>query len=262
MTFHDLTTFDLARARPQTTAAMRIAVVDNDRATLSHLEEVLRAAGFLVDAYADAIPAQQALLNKAPDLVLLAVSLTRLDGLTLLRQLRDRSPDLPVILSHEGDSTAEEILALSLGADDFVRKPFAPRVLVERIRACLRRSDRASGTARAVSVGPLEMDAARYRTTLHGKRVVLTATEFHLLHALAEHPGKVQTRTQLMSVIYADDIYVDERTVDSHIKRLRKKLRALDPGFDAIKTLYGVGYHFETPVAHDDQQAKAANAAH
>ena len=177
----------------------------------------------------------------------------RMDGLELLRRLREKSR-LPVIFLTSKDDELDEALGLAMGADDYIAKPFSQRLLIARIRAILRRAELAppggdvAGEADAMA-GPIErgrlgMDSARHRTTWAGETVTLTVTEFLILETLAQRPGIVKTRNQLMDAAYQDDIYVDDRTIDSHIKRLRRKFRAVDPAFDAIETLYGAGYRF------------------
>jgi two-component system response regulator ChvI len=175
-----------------------------------------------------------------------------MDGMELLRRLREKS-DMPVIFLTSKDDEIDEALGLAMGADDYITKPFSQRLLIARIRAILRRAElRAASAGEAPEAaetaqilrGRLTMDPARHRVTWSGRDVSLTVTEFMILEALAQRPGVVKSRNQLMDVAYQDDIYVDDRTIDSHIKRLRRKFRAVDPSFKAIETLYGVGYRF------------------
>ena len=172
-----------------------------------------------------------------------------MDGMEMLRRLREQS-DLPVILLTSKDTEIDEALGLAMGADDYIGKPFSQRLLIERIRAVLRRTASRRGAPPADSAEPivrgrLEMDPARHRVRWGGRDVALTVTEFMILDALAQRPGFVKSRNQLMDVAYTNDSYVDDRTIDSHIKRLRKKFRTVDPTFKAIETLYGVGYRFD-----------------
>jgi two-component system response regulator ChvI len=176
-----------------------------------------------------------------------------LDGMELLRRVREFSP-MPVIFLTSKDDELDEALGLAMGADDYISKPFSQRLLIARIRAILRRQElERGGAAEEASEGeapPLErgrlmMDPARHKVRWEGKEVSLTVTEFLILEALAQRPGVVKTRNQLLDVAYSDDVYVDDRTIDSHIKRIRRKFRAADPEFDAIETLYGVGYRFD-----------------
>jgi two-component system response regulator ChvI len=185
----------------------------------------------------------------------------RMDGMEMLRRLREKS-DLPVIFLTSKDTEIDEALGLAMGADDYIGKPFSQRLLIERIRAVLRRTANrrallvTDGAAQAAIIrGRLEMDPQRHRVRWDGRDVALTVTEFLILDALAQRPGFVKSRDQLMDVAYAHDSYVDDRTIDSHIKRLRKKFRSVDPAFRAIETLYGVGYRFDPEGEGGDRGA-------
>ena len=232
--------------------AATIALVDDDRNILTSVSIALQAEGFATRVYSDGEAALKALTDNPPDLAILDVKMPRMDGMELLRRLRERST-VPVIFLTSKDEELDEALGLSLGADDYVTKPFSQRLLIARIRAILRRSEvraeaaeaQAEGAAEAEIVrGRLVLDPARHRVGWEGRDVTLTVTEFLILEALAQRPGVVKSRNQLMDVAYQDDIYVDDRTIDSHIKRMRRKFRAADPAFDGIETLYGVGYRF------------------
>ncbi|MEH3160268.1 MAG: response regulator transcription factor [Sphingomonas taxi] len=228
-----------------------IALVDDDRNILTSVSIHLQAEGFLTRVYSDGETALKALVDNPPDLAIFDIKMPRMDGLELLRRLREKS-QIPVIFLTSKDDELDEALGLAMGADDYIAKPFSPRLLIARIRAILRRTELASAPAEegeAASAGPLvrgrlSMDPARHRTTWGGEPVTLTVTEFLILETLAQRPGIVKTRNQLMDAAYQDDIYVDDRTIDSHIKRLRRKFRGVDPTFDAIETLYGAGYRF------------------
>ena len=228
-----------------------IALVDDDRNILTSVSIALQAEGFLTRVYSDGEAALKALVENPADLAIFDIKMPRMDGLELLRRLRERSR-LPVIFLTSKDDELDEALGLAMGADDYIAKPFSQRLLIARVRAILRRSEPATaaggglGEAAAEPVvrGRLSMDPARHRTTWAGQPVTLTVTEFLILETLAQRPGVVKTRNQLMDAAYQDDIYVDDRTIDSHIKRLRRKFRQADPGFDAIETLYGAGYRF------------------
>jgi two-component system response regulator ChvI len=229
-----------------------IALVDDDRNILTSVSIALQAEGFATRVYSDGEAALKALVDNPPDLAVLDVKMPKMDGMELLRRLRERL-DLPVIFLTSKDEEIDEALGLALGADDYVTKPFSQRLLIARIRAILRRAearaapvDEAKGEAETPLIvrGRLAMDPARHRVTWDGRDVTLTVTEFMILEALAQRPGVVKSRNQLMDVAYQDDIYVDDRTIDSHIKRLRRKFRATDGEFKAIETLYGVGYRF------------------
>ena len=226
-----------------------IALVDDDRNILTSVSIALQAEGFLTRIYSDGETALKALTDNPPDLAIFDIKMPRMDGLELLRRLRERS-QMPVIFLTSKDEEVDEALGLAMGADDYIAKPFSQRLLIARIRAILRRAeiavapDESEATAGPFDRGRLTMDPARHRTTWGGEPVTLTVTEFLILETLAQRPGIVKTRNQLMDAAYQDDIYVDDRTIDSHIKRLRRKFRQVDPTFDAIETLYGAGYRF------------------
>jgi two-component system, OmpR family, response regulator ChvI len=232
--------------------SITIALVDDDRNILTSVSIALQAEGFITRVYSDGETALKALVDNPTDLAVLDVKMPRMDGMELLRRLRERSP-IPVIFLTSKDDELDEALGLAMGADDYIAKPFSQRLLIARIRAVLRRAEMravppAEGPAEEVAPlivrGRLSMDPARHRVTWDGKDVTLTVTEFMILEALAQRPGVVKSRNQLMDVAYQDDIYVDDRTIDSHIKRLRRKFRAVDDEFKGIETLYGVGYRF------------------
>ncbi len=227
-----------------------IALVDDDRNILTSVSIALQAEGFATRVYTDGETALKALIDNPPDLGIFDIKMPRMDGLELLRQLRSKS-DLPVIFLTSKDDELDEELGLSLGADDYIAKPFSQRLLLARIRAVLRRAEAnripdedSLDQSQSMVRGRLEMDPARHRVRWDGKDVSLTVTEFMILEALAQRPDVVKSRNQLMDAAYHDDIYVDDRTIDSHIKRLRKKFRQVDASFDAIDTLYGAGYRF------------------
>jgi two-component system response regulator ChvI len=234
-----------------------IALVDDDRNILTSVSIALQAEGFTVRLYSDGDTALKALTENPPDLAVLDIKMPRMDGMEVLRRLREKS-ELPVIFLTSKDTEIDEALGLAMGADDYIGKPFSQRLLIERIRAVLRRAanrrglplvDAAEPVAEPIVRGRLTMDPARHRVSWdagEGRRgdVALTVTEFMILETLAQRPGFVKSREQLMDAAYAQDVYVDDRTIDSHIKRLRKKFRAVDHGFKGIETLYGVGYRF------------------
>jgi two-component system response regulator ChvI len=227
-----------------------IALVDDDRNILTSVSIALQTEGFTVRVYSDGEAALKAFAENPPDLAVLDIKMPRMDGMEVLRRLRERS-QIPVIFLTSKDDELDEALGLAMGADDYIAKPFSLRLLVARIRAILRRTD---GTIAAAADAPaavemvvrgrLEMDPPRHKVRWDDKEVVLTVTEFLILDALAQRPGFVKSRDQLMDAAYQDDVYVDDRTIDSHIKRLRRKFRQIDPEFKAIETLYGVGYRF------------------
>ena len=229
-----------------------IALVDDDRNILTTLSIALQAEGFATRVYSDGEAALKALTENPPDLAVFDIKMPRMDGMELLRRLRDNS-DLPVIFLTSKDEEQDEAAGLALGADDYITKPYSQRLLLARIRAILRRTGpvpqavgepQAASDAPVIERGRLTMDPARHRVTWEGMPVSLTVTEFLILEALASRPGVIKSRNQLMDAAYPDDVFVDDRTVDSHIKRLRRKFRSVDPEFGAIETLYGAGYSF------------------
>jgi two-component system response regulator ChvI len=229
-----------------------IALVDDDRNILISVSIGLQAEGFATRVYSDGSTALKALLENPPDLAVCDIKMPRMDGLELLQKLREKSA-LPVIFLTSKDEEPDEALGLALGADDYITKPFSQRLLVARIRAILRRADLVRSEAEAADQaenedmivrGKLTMDPTRHQVTWQGKPVSLTVTEFLILEALATRPGVIKNRNQLMDAAYSDDVFVDDRTIDSHIKRLRRKFRAADPEFAAIETLYGAGYSY------------------
>ena len=225
-----------------------IALVDDDRNILTSVSMALEAEGFRVRAFHDGAEALKALTQQPADLVVLDIKMPRLDGMELLNRLR-RSSDVPAIFLTSKHDEVDEMLGLKMGADDYIRKPFSHRLLIERIRAVLRRADggrqeSSDGEERPIVREDLVLDPARHLCTWRGSEVRLTVTEFLILKALATRPGHVKSRDQLMDAAYDDNIYVDDRTIDSHIKRLRRKFREADPEFSNIETLYGVGYRY------------------
>ena len=229
----------------------RIALVDDDRNILTSVSMTLEAEGFEVETYNDGQAALDAFNKKLPDMAVFDIKMPRMDGMDLLQRVRQKTA-MPVIFLTSKDDEIDEVLGLRMGADDYVKKPFSQRLLVERIRALLRRQEVIAGDADGEGVdqaqvmvrGELRMDPLRHSVSWKGRDVSLTVTEFLLLQALAQRPGFVKSRDQLMDVAYDDQVYVDDRTIDSHIKRLRKKMRMVDEEFSAIETLYGIGYRY------------------
>jgi two-component system response regulator ChvI len=229
-----------------------IALVDDDRNILTSVSIALQAEGFITRVYTDAASALKAFTDNMPDLGVFDIKMPQMDGMELLRRLREFSA-MPVIFLTSKDDELDEALGLAMGADDYISKPFSQRLLLARIKAILRRQDLARSEAapnaqeeqELIVRGRLSMDPARHKVVWDGKDVTLTVTEFLILQALAQRPGVVKNRNQLLDAAYQEDVYVDDRTIDSHIKRIRRKFRAVDPDFDAIETLYGVGYRFE-----------------
>jgi two-component system response regulator ChvI len=228
-----------------------IALVDDDRNILTSVSIALESEGYKVETYTDGSSALDGLNMKRPDLAIFDIKMPRMDGMELLRRLRQTS-DLRVIFLTSKDEEIDELFGLKMGADDFIKKPFSQRLLVERVKAVLRRvsalpesgAKTGEASAKTLERGLLVMDQERHTCTWNGKPVTLTVTEFLILYALAQRPGVVKSRDSLMDAAYDDQVYVDDRTIDSHIKRLRKKFKVEDDDFDMIETLYGVGYRF------------------
>jgi two-component system, OmpR family, response regulator ChvI len=224
-----------------------IALVDDDRNILTSVSIALEAESYRVTTYSDGFSALQEFETSPPDLAIVDIKMPRLDGMELLRRLREKS-DVPVIVLTSKDDEVDELCSFKLGADDFIRKPFSQRLLIERIKILLRRTVAEMGpSSREMkhSAGDLHIDLERHACSWKGKPVTLTVTEFLILQALANRPGVVKSRRALSEAVYHDQAYFDERTIDNHVKRLRKKFRAADDRCDLIETLYGLGYRFK-----------------
>jgi two-component system response regulator ChvI len=234
----------------------KITLVDDDENIVASVSLALESHGHTVKAFYDGASGLAGLEADPPDLAILDVKMPRMDGMEVLRRLR-QTLATPVIILTSKDEEIDEILGFNLGADDYIHKPFSQRLLIERVKAVLRRAgadaaDRnsaagpagAAAAARAIRRGKLTLDPERHDCLWEERPVKLTVTEFLLLQALAQRPGFVKSRDNLMDAAYEDQVYVDDRTIDSHIKRMRKKFRQVDPEFDAIETLYGVGYRY------------------
>ncbi len=232
----------------------RIALVDDDRNILTSVSMVLEAEGFKVTTFRDGAEALRGLTADPPDLAVLDIKMPRMDGIELLQKLREKS-NMPVIFLTSKDDEVDELLGLRMGADDYIKKPFSQRLLIERVRAVVRRLDtqKAQGgqgvSATALKRGDLVLDPAQHLCLWKALPVDLTVTEFLIIQALAQRPGHVKSRDQLIDAAYGEHIYVDDRTIDSHIKRLRKKFRDVDQEFSHIETLYGVGYKYTEATA-------------
>jgi len=225
-----------------------IALVDDDRNILTSVSMALKAEGYKVRTFTDGEEAYRGLKQNPVDLAVLDIKMPRMDGMELLQKIRKNST-VPVIFLTSKDDEVDEVLGFRMGADDYIKKPFSQRLLIERIRALLRRTEidrnpSAGKSEGVLSRGDLTLDSERHVCTWKGEHVQLTVTEFLLLKALAQFPGHVKNRDQLMDLAYGESIYVDDRTIDSHIKRVRRKFRTLDKEFHEIETLYGVGYRY------------------
>ncbi len=228
-----------------------IALVDDDRNILTSVSIALEAEGYRIMTYTDGYSALDGFNSSPPDLAILDIKMPRMDGMETLRRLREKS-DLPVIFLTSKDEEIDELFGLKMGADDFIRKPFSHRILVEHVKAVLRRSGIRGGAvsketdaAKVLERGQLRMDPERHTCSWKNEPITLTVTEYLILQALAARPGVVKSRNALMDAAYDDQVYVDDRTIDSHVKRLRKKFKQADDTFDMIDTLYGVGYRFK-----------------
>ena len=231
-----------------------IALVDDDKNILASVTMLLEQEGYHVRSYTDGASALTALTATPPDMAILDIKMPRMDGMELLRRLR-QATEIPVIFLTSKDEEIDELMGLNAGADDYIRKPFSQRLLLERVKAVLRRAEgKAPGGAQGgqpaeaskiMTRGKLTLDPLRHECTWDNKPVRLTVTEFLILQSLAQRPGFVKSRDNLMDAAYDDQVYVDDRTIDSHIKRLRKKFKAVDDEFDSIETLYGVGYRYK-----------------
>ena len=226
----------------------RLALVDDDQNILTSVSLALEAEGYEIDTYIDGEQALQGLARRPVDLAVLDIKMPRMTGTELLEKLRAKS-SVPVIFLTSKDDELDEALGLGLGADDYITKPFSQRLLLARIQAVLRRASVAETTdlsEKAIHQGPLMLDPDRHLVTWKEQDVKLTVTEFLLLHSLAARPGHVKNRDQLMDSAYGESVFLDDRTIDSHIKRLRRKFKLVDDSFDQIETLYGIGYRYKT----------------
>jgi two-component system response regulator ChvI len=227
-----------------------IALVDDDRNILTSVSIALEAEGYRIMTYTDGVSALDGFKTSPRDLAILDIKMPRMDGMETLRHLRQKS-DMPVIFITSKEEEIDELFGLKMGADDFIRKPFSQRLLVERVKVLLRRATPKDAAApkeadtKVLERGLLRMDPERHTCTWKNEPVALTVTEFLILQALASRPGVVKSRNALMDTAYDDQVYVDDRTIDSHIKRLRKKFKVVDDDFEMIETLYGVGYRFK-----------------
>jgi two-component system response regulator ChvI len=226
-----------------------IVLVDDDRNILTSVAMALEAEGFEVRTYGDGEEALRGLNSRPASLAVLDIKMPRMDGMELLSRLRQTS-SMPVIFLTSKDDELDELLGLRMGADDYITKPFSQRLLIERIRALLRREEHRSGNAAGepgavIERGDLILDSGKHLCTWRGKPVPLTVTEFLLIKTLAQRPGHVKSRNQLIDSAYGEHIYVDDRTIDSHVKRVRRKFKEVDDGFNQIETLYGAGYRYK-----------------
>lgn len=228
-----------------------IALVDDDKNIIGSLSVLFENEGYNVNTYHDGVSALEGLKEKPVDIAIFDIKMPRMDGMELLRRMRQDS-EIPVIFLTSKDDEIDELFGLKMGADDYIAKPFSQRLLLERVKTILRRAqaratpkDNDANSDQLLERGKLKMDQERHTCHWNGGEVTLTVTEFLILQALAQRPGVVKSRDALMDAAYDDQVYVDDRTIDSHIKRLRKKFKVVDDDFDVIETLYGVGYRFK-----------------
>lgn len=227
---------------------VKICLIDDDQNILASLSLALKSEKFDVETFSDGIAGLEALSNNTFDIAILDIKMPRLDGLEVLQKLRNKS-DIPVIFLTSKDDEIDQLLGLKMGADDYITKPFSQKLLIERVKAILRRSSsesisNPSDKKALIKRGNLLLNLDRHECQWKDERIKLTVTEFLILENLVNRPGYVKNRDQLMSAAYTEDIYVDDRTIDSHIKRIRRKFKAIDKDFNSIETLYGVGYRF------------------
>ena len=227
--------------------AHKVTLIDDDLNITASVAMVLESEGFNVESYSDGESGLDAVTRKGTDLVVLDIKMPRMDGMEVLKKIREFS-EVPVIFLTSKDDEIDQLLGLRMGADDYITKPFSQRLLIERIRVLLRRQDlkKSDGSENNhIVYGDIELDEARHLCTWKKRPVNLTVTEFLLVKSLVTRPGHVRTRDQLIDMAYGENIYVDDRTVDSHIKRIRNKFKKVDDSFDQIETLYGVGYRIK-----------------
>jgi len=230
-----------------------VAVVEDETTIREAICFALRKEGYAPDGFDDGLSAWEAFERRLPDVAILDIGLPRMDGLELCRKLRGLSDALPIIFVTSREEEFDRVLGLELGADDYLCKPFSMRELMVRVKVLLRRATLAHQGSAApedapVSVGDLVMDPLRLSATWRGASVPLTVTEFLLLQSLARRPGIVKTRDQLMEAAYPERVSVTDRTIDSHIKRIRRKLEAIDPSFNGLEAVYGAGYRYTGEV--------------
>ncbi len=230
-----------------------IALVDDEQSILTSVSLSLESEGYKVDTFLNGVEALKALESKSYDLGLFDIKMPKMDGNELLSKVRsskiDKLKELPIIFLTSKDQEQDEIIGLRMGAADYIKKPFSQKLLNERVRTVLRiYSNRINLNSKELNQkqsfikGDLVLDEDKQLCFWKEIEIELTVAEFNLIKSLAQYPGVVKDRNQLMDAMYGDSIYVDDRTIDSHIKRLRKKFRSYDKSFDQIRTRYGSGY--------------------
>lgn len=232
--------------------AEKIVLVDDDQNITTSVSMALESEGYEVRAFNDGEAGLEGIEREKPNLVVLDIKMPRMDGMEVLTRLRQKAQDLPVIFLTSKDDEVDEVIGLRMGADDYITKPFSQRLLIERIRSLLRRQTlqnespaAAQSDEGAITIGSLTLDDERHLCKWNGHPLNFTVTEYLLIKTLAEKPGYPKTREQLIEAAYGETLYVDDRTIDSHIKRVRKKFKKIDDNFDHIETLYGAGYRYK-----------------
>ena len=234
-------------------AGRLVTVVEDEDTIREAIRCALDREGYRTETFDDGLTAWDAFERALPDLVVLDIGIPRVDGLDLCRRLRTRSEALPIIFVTSREEEFDRVLGLEIGADDYLCKPFSMRELMARVKVLLRRASLVEGAGRqpedrATAAGHLALDPLRLSAAWKGTPLPLTVTEFLLLSALARRPGVVKTRDQLMEEAYPDRVSVSDRTIDSHVKRIRRKLESIDRSFAGIEGVYGAGYRF---IAHE-----------
>ncbi len=228
-----------------------VTIVEDEPTIREAVCFALRREGYRAEAFGDGLTAWEAFERGLPDLAILDIGLPRMDGLDLCRRLRSRSEALPIVFVTSREEEFDRVLGLEIGADDYLCKPFSMRELMARIRVLFRRAAKAEGARqpedRVIAVGALTLDPLQLSASWKGAPLGLTVTEFLLLLALARRPGVVKTRNQLMDDAYPDRVSVSDRTIDSHVKRIRRKFESVDREFAGIEGVYGAGYRFIPP---------------
>jgi two-component system, OmpR family, response regulator ChvI len=233
-------------------AGRMVAVVEDEATIREAVCVALSREGYVAEAFADGMTAWEAFARSRPDVVILDIGLPKLDGLEVCRRLRGLSDAIAIIFLTSREEEFDRVLGLELGADDYLCKPFSMRELMARVKVLLRRAsitagDSSSSDERPLTIGHLVLDPLRLAATWKGTAVPLTVTEFLLLQSLARRPGIVKTREQLMEDTYPDRVSVTDRTIDSHVKRIRRKFESIDRAFNALESVYGAGYRYTGP---------------
>ena len=223
----------------------KIILIDDDQNILTSLEMVLKSAGFAIEAFTDGLEAINYMRDNGAEIVLLDIKMPRIDGLEVFTTVRKFS-NIPIIFLTSKDSEMDELIGLRIGADDYIRKPFSHKLLVERVKSILRRSTKkVQKETTRVELSHLSLDKQSMLCKWKDNSIELTSTEFSILITLMGRPGTIRTRDDLINEAFNETLGKEDRVIDSHIKRIRKKFISVDPQFDLIKTIYGVGYKIE-----------------